>query len=1034
MKQHKELWATLGLLFITFLAAIQYVFLRNVPSSVSSFAFVCITNVIGLVILGVLQIKKIVRIKGKTLKKGIILAVELTGMNVFILLGSRHLDAVIISSTVSLYFVFITPILLLLRKKINFFSSVATVIAILALLLMFGADTDKLFSSVDVVYLIIADIFFASYVVSVSILGEGEDTPQLTFSQMLFSGCFAFIGWLIDNAVNGKPLELPTQTSFWISALFIGVCIRAIYGLIQISSQKHVSALKASLIFSAEIIITLLINPIMCVLLKMEYTPATLFQIIGAVLFVIATLMVDDNFMSKLGYEDLRGSTVADADGKITEHSSVSKKVVSVTLTFALLTLIFSTAICLSSIYFIRTSAIESSKELGESASAESAEALMRQLEQKITDQARDKTILASRKLDAYSDAMEIAASYAHTLLTEPDSYPDKPVDKPHEVNAGTWFMQRGILNESIPYEQIEAENKLLGNMEEIFAPLVASNENIATIYMGTEGGLMIAYDPNSFDLDSPDDELYYQFNETSWYQLGKAATKGYAFTDTYQDSYGRGLTITCVAPFTDANGNFYGCVAMDILMSELNSTMVNDGVVEPSFAILIDHNGNYIAGKNVDQYAETMGSIFDNDSNIYLRVAGKEILEKKEGMTSFGDGENAKYIAFATIPSTDWTLCILSPVSTVLQPAVTIRESINENTDNVVQTVQQGILTVIQSCLVLSALILIIVTLFVGRASKHISGPLKKLEADVRRISDGHFDQRTDVHTDDEIGSLASSFNVMTDSLQKYIADLKEVTAKEQRIAGELSAATTLQASMLPRNFADFAGHKEFDLFATMNPAKEVGGDFYDFFLIDNDHLGLVMADVSGKGIPAALFMVVSKTLIKNRAQMGGSPAEILKYVNEQLCETNEAQLFVTVWLAILEISTGKCMVANAGHEHPVVRRAGGQYELVTYRHSPAVATMEGMKFKEHEYQLYPGDSLFVYTDGVTEATDADNKLFGTDRMLEALNEEPDAKPDKLLRIVRKHINDFVGDAPQFDDITMMGLRYTGPEGEVNG
>ena len=1033
MKQHKELWATLGLLFITFLAAIQYVFLRNVPSSVSSFAFVCITNVIGLVILGLLQIKKVVRIKGKTLKKGIILAFELTGMNFFILLGSRHLDAVIISSTVSLYFVFITPILLLLRKKINFFSSVATVIAILALLLMFGADTDRLFSSVDVVYLIIADIFFAAYVVSVSILGKGEDTPQLTFSQMLFSACFAFIGWLIENAVTGRPLELPTQTSFWISALFIGVCIRAVYGLIQISSQKHVSALKASLIFSAEIIITLLINPIMCILLKMEYVPATFFQVIGAVLFVIATLMVDDNFMSRLGYEDLRATTYVNAEGKTVEHNSVSKKVVSTTLTFALLTLVFSTAICLFSIHYIRSSAVESSKELGETASAESAEALMQQLEQKITDQARDKTILAARKLDNYSDAVQIAADYAHTLLSEPDSYPDKPVDKPHEANAGTWFMQRGIINESVSYTQIEAENKLMGNMEEIFAPLVACNENIATIYMGTEGGLMIAYDPNSFDLDSPDDELYYQFDETTWYQLGKTAD-GYAFTDTYQDNYGRGLTITCVAPFTDANGNFYGCVAMDVLMSELNSTMVNDGVVDPSFAVLIDHNGNYIAGKNVDQYAEKMGNIFDNDSNVFLRAAGKEILEKKEGMTVFGEDENARYIAYATIPSTNWTLCILSPVSTVLQPAVSIRENINENTDNVVQTVQQGILTVIQSCLVLSALILIIVTLFVGRVSGRISRPLKKLESDVRRISDGHFDQRTDVHTDDEIGSLASSFNVMTDSLQKYIADLKEVTAKEQRIAGELSAATTLQASMLPRNFADFAGHREFDLFATMSPAKEVGGDFYDFFLIDDDHLGLVMADVSGKGIPAALFMVVAKTLIKNRAQMGGSPAEILEYVNDQLCETNEAQLFVTVWLAILEISTGRGMVANAGHEHPALRRAGGQYELITYRHSPAVAVMEGMQFREHEFELHPGDSLFVYTDGVTEATDANNKLFGTDRMLEALNEEPDAKPDKLLRIVRKHINDFVGGVPQFDDITMMGLHYTGPEGESNG
>ena len=1027
MKQHKELWATLGLLFITFLAAIQYVFLRNVPAEVPSFAFVCITNVIGMVILGVLQLKRILRMRGKTLKKGVILACELTVMNFFILLGSRHLDAVIISSTVSLYFVFITPILLLLRRKINFFSGVATVIAILALLLMFGADTDKLFSSVDVVYLIIADIFFAAYVVSVSILGEGEDTPQLTFSQMLFSACFAFIGWLISNAVTGTPLVLPTQTDFWISALFIGVCIRAVYGLIQISAQKHVSALKASLIFSAEIIITLLINPVMCVLLKMEYTPVTFFQIIGAVLFVIATLMVDDNFMSRLGYEDLRGSTFVDVHGRTVERNSVSKKVVSTTLTFALLTLILSTTICLFSIHYIRSSSVDSSKELGESASSESAEALMLQLEQKITDQARDKTVLAGRKLDAYSDAVQIAASYAHTLLSHPESYPDMPVDKPHAANAGTWFMQRGIISDKVPYEQIEAENKLMGNMVEIFAPLVAHNESIATIYMGTEGGLMLAYDPNSFDLDDPDDELYYRFDETSWYQLGKSAD-GYAFTDTYQDSYGRGLTITCVAPFTDANGNFYGCVAMDILMSELNSSMVNDGVVDPSFATLIDNKGNYIAGKNVDQYAETMGSIFDPDSNIYLRIAGNEILAKKEGIAVIGEGEDAKYIAYATIPSTDWTLCILSPVSSVLQPAVSIRESINENTDNVVQTVQQGILTVIQSCLALSALILIFVTLFVGRVSGRISKPLKKLESDVRRISDGHFDQRTDIQTDDEIGSLASSFNVMTDSLQKYIADLKEVTAKEQRIAGELSAATTLQASMLPRNFGDFAGHREFNLYATMSPAKEVGGDFYDFFLIDDDHMGLVMADVTGKGIPAALFMVVSKTLIKNRAQMGGGPAEILKYVNEQLCENNEAQLFVTVWLAILEISTGKCMIANAGHEHPAVRRAGGKYELVTYRHSPAVAIMEDMEFREHEFLLNPGDSLFVYTDGVTEATDADNRLFGTDRMLEALNEDPDADPEKLLGIVRKHIDAFVGGAPQFDDITMMSLRYTGP------
>ena len=203
MSYKKEGLATLGLIFITFLAAIQYIFLQNVPDDVSTFAFVCITNLIGLIILGLVQIKKVVNIKGRTLAKGIIFAVELTGFNYFVLLGSKNLDVVVVSSVVSLYFIFITPLLLLLRKKVSFFSAIASVIAVIALLLMFGADTDALFSSREVVYLIIADMFFAAYVVSVSILGENEESSQLTFAQMLFSAIFALAGGS-DELFNPK--------------------------------------------------------------------------------------------------------------------------------------------------------------------------------------------------------------------------------------------------------------------------------------------------------------------------------------------------------------------------------------------------------------------------------------------------------------------------------------------------------------------------------------------------------------------------------------------------------------------------------------------------------------------------------------------------------------------------------------------------------------------------------------------------------------------------------------------------------------
>ncbi len=286
-------------------------------------------------------------------------------------------------------------------------------------------------------------------------------------------------------------------------------------------------------------------------------------------------------------------------------------------------------------------------------------------------------------------------------------------------------------------------------------------------------------------------------------------------------------------------------------------------------------------------------------------------------------------------------------------------------------------------------------------------------------------------ITTKNEIGNLYQKTRHMETRLIDYMDNLASVTAEKERIGAELNIAAQIQADMLPRIFPPFPDHKDFDIFASMDPAKEVGGDFYDFFLVDDDHLCMVMADVSGKGVPAALFMVIAKTLIKNRAMLGESPSDILYNVNNQLCDGNEAELFVTVWLAILDLTTGKGIAVNAGHEHPALRRAGGRYELVEYRHSLAVAAMEGVRFRQHEFQLNPGDSIFVYTDGVPEATSAANELFGSERMLLALNSNPDAEPEQILKNVRMRVDAFVGSAPQFDDMTMLSLHYKGREAE---
>ena len=255
---------------------------------------------------------------------------------------------------------------------------------------------------------------------------------------------------------------------------------------------------------------------------------------------------------------------------------------------------------------------------------------------------------------------------------------------------------------------------------------------------------------------------------------------------------------------------------------------------------------------------------------------------------------------------------------------------------------------------------------------------------------------------------------------LEKQAAD----SSARQRIETELNVATQIQADMLPSIFPAFPERSEFDIYASMTPAKEVGGDFYDFFLVDDDHLAMVIADVSGKGVPAALFMVIAKTLLKNAVQTGLSPKEALEKANNQLCENNEAEMFVTVWLGIYQISTGRLTAANAGHEYPAIWRADGPFELYRDRHGFVLAGMKNARYREYQLEIGPGDTLFLYTDGVTEATDAASGLYGTDRMLAALNRNGGLDPQGLLRQVKADIDDFVGAAPQFDDITMLSLQ----------
>ena len=297
----------------------------------------------------------------------------------------------------------------------------------------------------------------------------------------------------------------------------------------------------------------------------------------------------------------------------------------------------------------------------------------------------------------------------------------------------------------------------------------------------------------------------------------------------------------------------------------------------------------------------------------------------------------------------------------------------------------------------------------------------MAKINRSLAKITSGNLDTVVDVRTNEEFASLSDDINSTVLTLKQYIAEAAA------RIDRELEFAKSIQHSAIPTVFPPYPGHGEFDIFATMDTAKEVGGDFYDFYFVGEDKFGFLIADVSGKGIPAAMFMTTAKTIIKGYAESGLSVDEVFTIANAKLCESNDAGMFVTAWMGVLDITTGKVEFANAGHNPPLVKHADGTFEYLKSRPGLVLAGMEGIKYRKNELHLAPGDEIYLYTDGVTEATDADNKLYGEERLSMLLNGLHGLSGEEICHAVKRDIDAFVGSAPQFDDITMLYLKYNG-------
>ena len=696
------------------------------------------------------------------------------------------------------------------------------------------------------------------------------------------------------------------------------------------------------------------------------------------------------------------------------KKKTIRQSIQKMALQVSIAALVVTIAVGVVSMLNIKKRVISDSARLGESAAENSAGILKEQIESNLLTITESKAEYASSQFGRLAGYVRQYASYLHYLYLNEEQYNPVEVLPPDNKNAGKLVLMRDFANDNIRLLDVKDEIGLLGNVEPMFASAMSvDGDIITTIYLGTESGVMISYDKYS---DSGESQGNYNFFESSWYTQAKEA-ETLIFTDTYLDGYGRGETISCAAPFYDAADDFAGVVSMDVLISDINDSVIAMDHVNGAYAFLLDTNGKVIAAPG--DFRDTVGNNIVTDDNARLHGIADQILSGKSGIAA----TDQAYYAYAPIEGIDWILGVYFPTSVITEKTDNITAVISENTSDTAQSIQNSILLAI-TIFVAGFIIIVIGVYFISKVfADRVVQPLQILQKDVQMISEGNLEHRAKIIQDDEIGELANAFNNMSASLQEYIKNLSSVMAEKERIGAELNVATQIQADMLPSIFPAFPEREEFDIYATMQPAKEVGGDFYDFFLIDDDHLAVVIADVSGKGVPAALFMVIAKTLLKNRAQMGDSPAKVLEVVNNQLCENNKAEMFVTVWFGVMQISTGKIVAANAGHEKPIIRKADGEFEIFKDKHGFVMGGMEGMKYKEYELEIEKGGCLFVYTDGVPEATSSDSELFGMERLVQVLNEEKDAPLPDILKSVKGSIDKFVKDAPQFDDITMLAL-----------
>jgi sigma-B regulation protein RsbU (phosphoserine phosphatase) len=702
-----------------------------------------------------------------------------------------------------------------------------------------------------------------------------------------------------------------------------------------------------------------------------------------------------------------------------TVRFSVRTKILLVFLALSLAALLVTGFLAFSQMDQTSQYAVDRSTDLGNKASESSSAALESDAQASLLRLAKDQAYISSILFEQVRGDIDIMAYYAGEIQARNGTVPerhyytqdDPPADK---YSTTVIFYAPGTRN-TVSAEEVNAA----AMMDQIFIPIYSADERISAVYVGTESGVTFIYPWTSGLNASFDPRL------RSWFVDAKK-NGGITWSKPYVDLLGHGLMMTCSRPVYDSRTGRTWVIGADVTIDTINQNIIGTQVGDRGYAMLIDESGNIITRPGLSAGDQRWDESFNTENLLKSNNSG--LVEVTRRMTAgdtgiarvaFDDGD--RFIAYAPVTGVNWSVGVVMPVDEVTAPARLTRQQIENDTLDAAahMTSQQEMMKTVFIAIffVLLAAVIILTIIF----SRFLTEPLTKLQKGAEAVGHGDLDYRVYVNTRDEFGSLARAFNTMASDLKEYISTLKRTTAEKERMLKELEIAKGIQQSFLPESAPELPG---FDLEGFSLPALEVGGDFYDFIPLDSDHYGLVIADVSGKGVPAALFMALSRTLIRASASSIDDPVSSIREANGHIFQDSKTSMFVTLFYAVLDCRARTLKFINAGHNPPIFVGAAPAGVTLLNAKGIALGVLDEIALESVDIQLRTGDVVVLYTDGVTEATNAQDEEYGVERLTRCVEREKARTSKDIIAAIVQEVTAFAGTRPQHDDITIMVLK----------